>query len=44
MHTNGKSLIHSRLWTRNEDLIASFSQEAAVETIEPIKLLPNSKL
>lgn len=37
MHTNGKSLVHGRLWTKTGELIASFSQEGVVEKIEPIK-------
>ncbi|KAI6202684.1 hypothetical protein M3Y94_00469100 [Aphelenchoides besseyi] len=45
MHSRGNSLVHGRLWTQNGELIASFSQEAAIEQVRALELMKtNSKL
>ncbi|KAI6183016.1 hypothetical protein M3Y97_00442700 [Aphelenchoides bicaudatus] len=44
MNTSGKCLIHGRLWSRNGELITSFSQEALVETIKPFTPIRKAKL
>ncbi|KAI6177967.1 hypothetical protein M3Y98_00449800 [Aphelenchoides besseyi] len=45
MHSRGTSLVHGRLWTQSGELIASFSQEAAIEQVPALESMkPNAKL